>query len=283
MSTYIELLIWPLLACIALVGIHVYFGLHVIKRGIIFVDLSLAQVAAFGTTVAFLAGFELDGVPAYLISLLFALMGGTVFALTRKMERHVPQEAIIGIVYAVASAGSILAVSHAPEGAEHVRHLLVGSILTVSPEIVVKTAAVYVAVGLFHYLARSRFLALTVSAGSGLARPLLWEFLFYATFGIVVTSSVKICGVLLVFVFLVVPSVFAALNTESIRNRLWLGWVFGLIGSSAGLVLSFYFDTPSGATIVCTFGVALLVAALLKRLIWGTARISAVPESKNAA
>src|SRR5262245_20184943 len=131
MSTYFDFLLWPFLACVILVGIHVYFGLHVIRRGIIFVDLSLAQVAALGTTVAFLLGFELDGNTAYLFSLGFALVGGVLFALTRGIEGKVPQEAIIGIVYAVSSAASILAVSHAPEGAEHIHYLLVGSLLTV--------------------------------------------------------------------------------------------------------------------------------------------------------
>jgi zinc/manganese transport system permease protein len=252
---------------VVLVGIHVYFGLHVIRRGIIFVDLSLAQVAALGTTLAFLVGFELDGTAAYLFSLAFALAGGALFALTRGVEGKVPQEAIIGIVYAVSSAAAILAVSHSPEGAEHIRYLLVGSILTVTPVIVLKTAVVYLAVGLFHYLVRERFLALSFGARAALKHRLWWELLFYGTFGIVVTSSVKICGVLLVFIFLVVPSVFAALVTESIGRRLALGWAFGLVGSALGLILSFVLDTPTGATIVCTFGLMLVVLSAARPLL----------------
>ncbi len=266
MTIYLEYLLWPFLACLVLVGIHVYFGLHVIKRGIIFVDLSLAQVAALGMTLAFLLGFELEGNTAYLFSLGFALAGGTIFALTRDIEGKIPQEAVIGIVFAVSSAAAILAVSHAPEGAEHIRYLLVGSVLTVTPAVVLKTAGVYAVVGLFHYLARRNFISLTFDKKRTLSSARWWDFLFYATFGIVVTSSVKICGVLMVFVFLVVPSVFAALLTDSIGLRLVSGWAFGLVGSALGMIFSFWFDTPVGATVVCTFGAMLLLFATLRTL-----------------
>ncbi len=266
MLDYWEFLLWPFLASLVLVGIHVYFGLHVIRRGIIFVDLSLAQIAALGMTFSFLFGYESDSVTSYLFSLGFALMGGLIFTLTRNMERKVPQEAIIGIVYAVSSAAAILAVSHSPEGAEHIRYLLVGSILTVTPEIVARTAVLYAAVGLFHWLARARFLALTFGDKQP-AQGNWWDFLFYGSFALVVTSSVKICGVLLVFIFLVVPSVFAAVLSERIAVRLTLGWVFGLVGSALGILFSFWLDTPTGATIVATFGALLLLFSLLRKAV----------------
>jgi len=263
-SEYLAFLLWPFLACVVLVGIHVYFGLHVIKRGIIFVDLSLAQVAALGVTVSFLFGHELYSDTAYIFSLAFALAGAVVFTFTRSIEGKVPQEAIIGIVYAVSSAAAIMAVSHAPEGAEHIKYLLAGSVLTVTPAVVLKTAGVYAVVGAFHWLARSRFITLTFHHHE-VAHPKLWDFLFYASFAVVVTSSVKICGVLLVFVFLVVPSVFAALLTDRIGLRLVLGWLFGLVGSALGIGLSFWFDTPTGVTIVCTFGAMLLLFGFGRR------------------
>jgi len=266
MSEYVSFLLWPFLAAIVLVGIHVYFGLHIIKRGIIFVDLSLAQVAALGMTVAFLVGHTPNDFISYIYSLVFALVGATVFTYTRGIEGKIPQEAIIGIVYAVSSAAAILAVSHSPEGAEHIRYLLVGSLLTVTPVIVLKTAGVYSLVGLFHWLSRKRFIALTFNSGEAKHHSRLWDFLFYGTFAVVVTSSVKICGVLLVFIFLVVPSVFAALMTDRISRRLIYGWIFGLIGSAVGMVLSFGLDTPTGATIVCTFGVMLLIYAVIRKL-----------------
>lgn len=266
MSGIFEFLLWPFLVCLVLVGIHVYFGFHVIKRGIIFVDLSLAQVAALGSTMAFLLGFELDSDTAYLFSLGFALLGAAIFAFSRGIEGKIPQEAIIGIVYAVSSAAAIMAVSHAPEGAEHIKFLLIGSILTVTPGIVIKTAIVYVLVGLFHFIFFKRFYALTFGNGPPPKHPHFWEFLFYASFGIVVTSSVKICGVLLVFIFLVVPSVFSALSAEGVMKHLLLGWIFGLVGSALGLILSFALDTPPGATIVCVFGVMLLLFSGFSKL-----------------
>lgn len=266
MSEYLPFLIWPFLVSVVLVGIHVYFGMHVIKRGIIFVDLSLAQVAALGITVSLLLGYGADTFASYLFSLGFALFGAAVFTLTRSTEKKIPQEAVIGIVYAVSSAAAILAVSHYPEGTEHIKHILVGSILTVTPEIVIKTALVYLAVGLFHWLARSRFLSLTFEERHALPVARWWDFLFYASFAVVVTSSVKICGVLLVFIFLVVPSVFAALFSDRIGIRLALGWTFGVISSAIGVVLSFWLDLPTGATIVCTFGLLLLLSAAARKL-----------------
>ncbi len=267
MIEYLPFLIWPFLASLILVGIHTYFGLHVIKRGIIFIDLSLAQVAAFGITMAILLGYPADGMISYFFALLFALTGGGIFTFTRSIEGIIPQEAIIGIVYAVSSAAAILAVSHSPEGAEHIRYLLVGSLLTVSPSAVLKTLLAYTIVGAFHWFARSKFIALTFNNGKTLSSSRFWDFLFYASFAVVVTSSVKICGVLLVFIFLVVPSVFAALMTKRIGLRLMYGWIFGFIGSAIGLVLSFWLDTPTGATIVCAFGILLLLIAIMRKFI----------------
>jgi zinc/manganese transport system permease protein len=230
------------------------------------VDLSLAQVAALGVTVAVLLGYCHEGVVSYIFAFAFALLGGVIFSFTRGTETKIPQEAIIGIVYAVSSAVAILAVSHAPEGAEHIRYLLVGSLLTVTPGAVGKTAIVYAMVGLFHWLARRKFLPLSFGGIGQIQSVRTWDVLFYASFAIVVTSSVKICGVLLVFVFLVIPSVFAALITDRIGMRLLWGWLFGFLGCAVGIVFSFWLDTPTGATVVATFGILLLMFALGRRL-----------------
>jgi len=248
------------LSCLALVGILSYFGMHVIKRGIIFVDLSLAQVAALGMTLSIFLGNELDDTTTYFLSLGFALIGATLFTYTRGIKSEIPQEAIIGIVYAVSTATSIMMVSHSPEGAEHIHHLLVGSILTVTPGAIIKATALFTVIGLFHFVNRDKFLELSFKQNADRKYSKFWEFLFYASFAVAVTSAVKICGVLMVFVFLVVPSVYAALTTnKSVMNRLLYGWIFGLLGSAAGLILSFQLDTPTGATIVCTFGLMLLL------------------------
>ena len=268
----LEFLLLPFLAGLILTGIHAYLGVHVVERGVIFVDLSLAQIAALGTTAAYLAGHDLHDPVTYFWSLGFTIVGAAIFALTRvHHETRIPQEAIIGIVYAVSAAAAILAMSKAPEGTEHLKDMLVGNILTVSRHDIILTAILYALVGLFHYIFRKRFLAISVDANAAAAAGLnvkFWDFLFYTSFGFVVTSSVAIAGVLLVFSYLIVPSVAAMLYSRRIGTRLAIGWTMGAIVSAAGIVASFRLDLPTGATIVCTFGVALIVLALIRPL-WG--------------
>jgi zinc/manganese transport system permease protein len=201
----------------------------------------------------------------YFWSLGFTIIGAAVFAFTRVHgETRIPQEAIIGIAYAVSAAAAILAMSKAPEGTEHLKDMLVGNILTVSKHTVAETAALYAAVGIFHYIFRKKFLA--ISLGEQIPRIKLWDFLFYTSFGFVVTSSVAIAGVLLVFSYLIVPSVAAMLFARSIGKRLAIGWTMGAVVSAIGIMISFQADLPTGATIVCTFGIALLLLAVIWRM-----------------
>jgi zinc/manganese transport system permease protein len=264
----LQFLLPAFVASLVIAGIHAYLGVHVVERGVIFVDLSLAQIAALGTTAAYLAGHDLHDPVTYFWSLGFTIGGAAVFALTRTHATHtrIPQEAIIGIVYAVSAAAAILAMSKAPEGTEHLKDMLVGNILTVSWPTVFKTALVYAGIGLFHWIFRSKFLA--ISMGREIPNVRLWDFLFYTSFGFVVTSSVAIAGVLLVFSYLIVPSVAAMLYARRVGSRLAFGWTVGAIVSAVGVLLSFHYDLPTGATIVCTFGAALGLLALL----WVTMR-----------
>jgi zinc/manganese transport system permease protein len=270
MSDAISLLLWPALACLVLTGIHAYLGLHVVERGVIFVDLSLAQVAALGATIGFALGFDLHGPAAYYFSLGFTLLGAAVFAFTRAKKSKIPQEAFIGIVYAVSAAAAVLVMDRLPEGAEHIKDILVGNLLAVTPHDVIKMGVLYSIIGLLHWLWRKPFLAIstqhqqTTVQGYNLRA---WDFLFYSTFGVVVTSSVSIAGVLLVFSFLIVPSVTAMLFSEKIGTRLAIGWIMGTVVSLLGMAASYQFDTPTGATVVCTFGVALLIMAFVKSLL----------------
>jgi zinc/manganese transport system permease protein len=258
----IELLALPFLACLVLTGIHAYLGLHVLARGVIFVDLALAQVAALGLTVALLAGHPPASAAAYWYALAFAVGGGLVFALTRVRQAPIPQEAIIGVVYAVSAALTILVVDRAPQGAEHIKQLLVGSILTVSAADVASLAVLYAAVGLVHWLARRPMLAISFGdAEGGGRRVAAWDALFYASFALVVTSSVRLAGVLLVFAFLVVPAAIAALLARGVGARLALGWATGGVVSALGLIASYRWDLPTGATVVAAFGAALAAAA----------------------
>lgn len=262
MSAAVELLGLPLLACLVLTGIHAYLGLHVLARGVIFVDLALAQVAALGMTAALLAGHAPLGEATYGYGLAFTAAGAAVFALTRDRRGAVPQEAIIGIVYAVAAAATVLVLDRVAQGGEHIKQLLVGSILSVTAADVAGLAGLYALVGLFHWRARRPLLAL--SLGGPVRHAALWDFAFYLTFGLVVTSSVRVAGVLLVFSYLIVPAVVGAWLSDALGRRLVVGWAVGVLVSLAGLNASYLLDLPTGATIVVTFGAGLLAVALAR-------------------
>jgi zinc/manganese transport system permease protein len=255
-------LLAPFVASLILTGIHAYLGVHVVERGVIFVDLALAQIAALGATMAILVGINPHAGGAYWISLGFTFLGAAIFSLARMRRIHIPQEAFIGIAYAVASAGAILAMSKATGETEHLKDMLVGNILAVSWEEVARTAVLYGAIGLFHYIFRKNFLLISIHPEEAEKKGVsirLWDFLFYASFGFVVTSSVAIAGVLLVFCYLIVPSVGAMLFADRIGPRLAIGWTMGTLVSALGVYLSVALDLPTGATIVCTFGGVLVL------------------------
>ena len=262
-------LILPFIASLILTGIHAYLGVHVVERGVIFVDLALAQIAALGATVAILVGMDPHGTSAYWISLVFTFMGALIFSFVRSATARIPLEAIIGITYAVASAAAILAVSKATGETEHLKDMLVGNILAVSKPEVIKTAILYGIIGSFHYIFRKKFLLISIDPKAAQAQGIsirLWDFLFYASFGFVVTSSVAIAGVLLVFCYLIVPSVGAMLFADRIGSRLAIGWTMGTLVSALGIFLSVQMDLPTGAAIVCTFGGVLVLMAIVHRL-----------------
>ncbi len=272
--TVLQFLAAPFAASLILTGIHAYLGVHVVQRGVIFVDLSLAQIAALGATLAMLLPFtehDPHGPHVYWVSLAFTFIGAAVFSTIRSRRARIPQEAIIGISYAVASAAAILAMSKATSESEHLKDMLVGNILAVSWPEVRHTALLYAGVGLFHFLFRRHFLAISKDHEAAEAEGLnvkLWDFLFYASFGFVVTSSVAIAGVLLVFCYLIVPSVAAMLYAERIGPRLAIGWSMGTVVSALGIYLSVQLDLPTGATMVCTFGLVLILMALARVVLW---------------
>jgi zinc/manganese transport system permease protein len=256
----LEVLAWPLLAALVLAAIHAWLGLHVLARGVIFVDLALAQVAALGVTVALLAGHAPHQPAAYWYALAFTAAGAGLFASLRDRPRllaaAVPQEALIGVVYAVAAALTVLVLERVPLGGEQIKALLVGSILAVTREDVLRVGALYAAIGLVHWVCRRPLAAL--SFGGAVARPRLWDFVFYLTFGLVVTSSVRLAGVLLVFAYLIVPAVVGAALASTPARRLLTGWAVGSVASVVGLAASYQADLPPGATIVAALGATLL-------------------------
>jgi zinc/manganese transport system permease protein len=265
--------LWPLLALILLPGLLVYFGLHVVQRGIIFVDLALAQIAALGVCVAVAMGSHPghDALP-YVLSVVFTLLGAALFAWTRFRHPRVPQESIIGIIYVVSAAAATLVLSHSAEGDEAIKSLLLGNVLLVSRAEVLQTVGFFAVIAAVHVALRKKFLMLSFDEDEARRRGMAirtWDFIFYATFGLTVTSFVQITGVYLVFSYLIVPAVCGALLSASVRSRLIIGWLIALVAGVSGLLLSIRMeslDLPTGPTIVCCFGLMLIFTAVAWRL-----------------
>lgn len=263
----LEVMLRPFVACMVLVAIHAYLGVHIIARGVIFVDLALAQMAALGSITALLFDISPDTQTAHLFGLGFTTMGAAIFALTRTSGRsRVPQEAVIGIVFVVASAATILVADQAPRGAETIKDTLVGSILWIGWPTIVRLTAAYVLLGAFLLVFHKRFTDISFAVES--ERPTLtvrlWDFLFYLAFGFVITLSVPHAGVLLVFTFLVVPAVVAFCFTDRPAKLAVWSWGAAVVASAGGLALSYQYDLPTGPAIVVTFGVVLLLAAAVR-------------------
>jgi len=260
----------PFAACLILVAILGYLGLHVLEREIIFVDLALAQIAAFGVVVGFIFGHEPHSAASFAYALAATALGAALFSFTRTRETGVPQEALIGISYVVATAATIIVADLAPEGAEHIKELLAGGIVWVTWKAVLRVAIVCGAVGLFHYLFRRRFLAISEDAdkegtkGVSLKR---WDFLFYLSFGVVITVAVEIAGVLMVFAYLVAPAIVALATSKRWGPRLLIAWGVGGTASALGLLASYRWDYPSGPAVVCALGLLLLAFGAWHRLL----------------
>jgi len=257
---------WPIVACVLLPWLLVYLGLHVVQRGIIFIDIAMAQMASLGICLAVLLHLDLESWTAFGIALFFTLIGASIFSVTGKRKSQIPQEAVIGISYVVAAATAVLLLSRAAEGDEEIKNMLVGNILLVTPREVWERFALFAAVGIFHFAFRRNFLLVSFDRDGAYQKGLRvrwWDFIFYAVFGLVVTSFVRIAGVLLVFSYLIVPAVCGINLAQRIGSRLLIGWVVALLGGVAGLFLSYWWDLPSGAAIVCTFGALLILISFV--------------------
>ena len=302
MMELIPILIVPFAACLVIAALHGYMGTHVVKRGLIFVDLALAQMAALGVVVALAsepilfnheavnhayaaspesggphkAAFESHEAEEqhsetlhYVFSIGFTLIGATLFAFCRFRDERIPHEAIIGIVFVVAAALSVLILSRAPHGHERMEAMLIGNILFVTWGDVLWTLALYAGIGVVHIVFRRKFMAITQDIRGAQASGMwvrLWDLLFYATFGLMVTQSVKMGGVLVVFSYLIIPAVCAGMFLSRFVSQMVLTWIIALLASVLGLAFSAYEDLPTGASLVCTFG-ALLVACAVIRLV----------------
>jgi zinc/manganese transport system permease protein len=261
----LSFMVWPLIASLILPWLLVYLGLHIVQRGVIFVDLALAQTAAFGSCVALLLGYDVHDWQNYAFSLGFTFVGAVVLTFTRSRDQRVPQEALIGIVYVVAAAAAILALSKGAGGSEELQRSLVGELLVVPHTDVIKTFALFVVIGAVHFVFRKKFLAISAdperAAASGL-NVRWWDFVFYMLFGLVVTSFVHIGGVLLVFSYLVVPAVCATYLVNSFVVRFAVGWAIATLTSVVSLLITAKVDLPIGAAIVCVLGIVLVFVVL---------------------
>lgn len=270
MGDFITFMGAPIAACILLTLIYTYFGCHVLKREIIFIDLSLAQLAALGTTVAFVLHLELDSPESIAISILFILAGSIFFSFTRIHNTKIPQEAIIGIVYVVSASVALLLASQMPHGAEHLKTILNGSILWINWDGVLQIFCVTIIVGGLHWIMRTQILEQSEKYKNSDRRNSwdgVWEFIFYFTLGLVIVFSVKTAGIFLIFTFLIIPAVCGALFSQSIVKQFIIGSVLGILISLAGLFASFFLDLPTGATLVCAFGIAFLSSLFLRWII----------------
>jgi zinc/manganese transport system permease protein len=271
MDDALSLLMLPFAAAVVFVLIHAYFGVHVLRRNVVFADLALAQLSALGATVAFAAGHAPTSAAGFGYAFLFTAIGAALLTLSRGVARFVSREAFVGILYVVATAATILVVDRAPQGAEHIKRVLVGSILTVAPPDLVKFALLYGVIGVLHWFLRRPLLAVSSESqpqGRSALAVSAWDFVFFLSFGIVVTSSVVTAGVLLVFSFLIVPAVIGTIFSRRITVVLSIAWGAGIVASAAGLASSYVLDLPTGAAMVAAFALALVVAGIVKALVF---------------
>jgi zinc/manganese transport system permease protein len=262
----LDLIIIPLLAALIILVMHAYLGLHVLSRGVIFVDLAFAQIAALGTTAALLAGLEHGTSGSLVFALVFTAIGALIFSFTRLESSPIPQEAIIGIAYVVASAAVLLLAGFTAEGAEHIRETLTGNLIWVNWRTVINLTIAYVVLGAFHWVFRRQFLEASFEVDRA-KRARLWDFLFYLSLGFVISFSVDVAGVLLVFSMLVIPGVIAFLFTDHLVGALLIAWGVGALTLIGGIVSSFVWDITTGPLLVVAFGFSLVIAAVVRPII----------------
>ncbi|MFZ5515381.1 MAG: metal ABC transporter permease [Candidatus Zhuqueibacterota bacterium] len=274
--TAIEFMFAPFVVCILLIGINIYFGIHVIKREIIFIDIALAQIAALGGIFATVYhhivqssashSHEERTVLGYLLALGFTILAAAIFTILKSKKLPIPLESLIGIAYAVAATGSVILLDKAAGSDVHFHDMVAGSILWVTWGQIVELLIVFSIVGGFHFIFRKKFIALTDNYNKSQGFSFLWDFLFYASFGIVVVHSVAVGGILTIFAFLIIPASISALFSANWKARIITGWILGTVVTVCGLYLSWIMDVPSGPTVILFLGVALILALGLKYL-----------------
>jgi zinc/manganese transport system permease protein len=276
MITGLNFMLAPFAACLLLIIITVYFGIHVIEREIIFIDIALAQISALGSAVSLVinqlhgstrAGHDSHDSRTFL-AYLFCLVAAGVFTLLKSRKIRIPMEAIIGIAYAVATTSTVIILDKGAGSDVHIHDMLAGNILWVSWHQIFRLVVVIAVVGVFHYVFRNKFKAVTIqyrdkTSGDGLK---LWDFLFYLTFGIVIVEAVNIGGILTIFAFLIIPSSISALFAKRWTSRILVGLLIGGLSAIFGLYLSWIMDVPCSPTIILFLAVSLILSVFLRAI-----------------
>jgi len=254
----LSFLLYPFLACVVLILIHAYFGIHILERGIIFVDIALAQFIGIGIALSFFLSYE----NTYVLSVVFAVLGASILSFSRRFERFVNIEAFIGVLYIFSFAVSMLILDRSPHGAEEFKAILNGNILWLTPKDVLSAAIIYGIIGAFHFIFRKKFLALTFEGRNGF----LWEFLFFVTFALVLAKSVQMAGILQVFSILIIPALIGRLYTREPFKILLIGWIAGLAASVIGIGVSYKLDLPTAPMTVASLSLVFLVLLVVKAM-----------------
>lgn len=254
-------LIYPFIACILLILINTYFGTHILERGIIFVDLSLAQFIGLGIAISFLSGDSDSRRQTYAI--IFGIAGAFILSLSRHVAKYINIEAFIGAIYIFSFATSILVLDRSPHGLEEFKTIFNGNIIWTMRKDVTGVLIVYFLVGLFHLIFRKKFSDLSFGNGNSL----LWEFLFFFTFAITIVKSVQMAGILQVFASLIIPALIGRLFFRDTVKILIMGWVIGAIASIAGTILSYKMDLPTSPLIVSILSLSFFILLIAKIII----------------
>jgi zinc/manganese transport system permease protein len=244
-------------------SVHTYLGLHVIRRGIVFSDLSLDQLAAFGVIVGIGLGIQGGSVGSYIVSFIAVLIGSVLLAYVKPGNENVPHEAVIGIIYGLALVASIMVADKISGGMAYVTQTLAGVMLWVNWPLVLVTVLVYIILSAFHYIFRGKFISIT-EGKSTMPNENFWDLLFFVSLGIITVLIVPIAGVLLAYAFLMIPAAIASLFTSEWSRALRIGWGVGFIASITGLFSSYFFDLPYGPTLVLALGLFFVSALALR-------------------
>jgi zinc/manganese transport system permease protein len=250
-----------------------YLGVHVVGRGIVFVDLALGQISSLGVAFAAFIGTGLTSIP-----LIFTLAGALLMSFINIRDKRLKQEAIIGILYAFASALTVLFISKTPHGDSDIQEVLFGNILSVSWGQISTLGIVFGIIALAHLVFFNKFFGLTKSFENGENHLIgifnIWNFLFYISIGLAIVFAVKINGVIPVFSFLIIPAVSAIMLTKNNSAVFIIALIISVLASFFGLNFSFHYDFPAGSSIVAILGVLFILASVYKLLSSGFTKSS---------